>query len=148
MLRAAGLAALTTGTPLVTGCDLFGGSSPAGPDPLRPLLTEAVDLAGRYAAAATAHPDLAALLDPIARAHRSHAAELGRLAGVPVPSDVPGGSPGAPTGDSGATLAALRSAEQRGQDSATRACLAAPAESAALLGSIAAARATHLAALA
>ncbi|MEH0828434.1 hypothetical protein V6U84_50750, partial [Micromonospora sp. CPCC 205714] len=46
-----------------------------------------------------------------------------------------------------AVLTELRRAEQEGRTNAARACAGAPAERAALLGSIAAARATHVEAL-
>ena len=46
--------------------------------------------------------------------------------------------------DPAAAVVALRAAEQAGQADASTACLAATAEHAALLGSIAACRATHV----
>ncbi|MBO4210471.1 hypothetical protein GSF22_31435 [Micromonospora echinofusca] len=137
-----------TGTALA-GCDLLDGrpAPDPTPDPLAPLLTGALDLADRYAAAAAAAPELAGRLDPIAEAHRAHAAELARVTGT-TPSGRPGGSPTGPvTGTAAQLLADLRAAEQQGRDEAVRACTEAPAERAALLGSIAAARATHLEAL-
>jgi hypothetical protein len=138
---------MTSGVTLVTGCNFPGGSKkPTIPDPLAPLIAEAVELATRHEAAVAGQPELAGLLGPIAQAHRAHAAELSRVTGVPVPSTAPGGSaaPSVPAGDRRATIAALRAAEQLGRDSAAKACLAAPEKRAALLGSIAAARATHL----
>jgi hypothetical protein len=145
VLRAATLVGLTSGVTLVTGCDFPGGSKkPAAPDPLAPLIAEAVELATRHEAAVAAAPELAGLLGPIAQAHRAHAAELGRVAGAPVPSTAPSVAPAVPAGDRRATLAAIRAAQQQGRDTATKACLAAPEKRAALLGSIAAARATHL----
>ncbi|GAB3972305.1 hypothetical protein [Plantactinospora veratri] len=42
------------------------------------------------------------------------------------------------------TLRQLREAEQQGRDAAAKACLEAPANRAALVGSVTAARATHL----
>jgi hypothetical protein len=134
----------------MTGCGLFGDDekgSPA-PDPLAPLLAEALWLAGQHEAAMAAFPVLAERLTPVALAHREHAAALARVVKTPAPSAPAsaGGSasPGAPTGDAKSALAALRAAEQKNQKSAGQACQAAPAERAALLGSIAAACATHL----
>ncbi|MEJ3744045.1 hypothetical protein WEI85_12210 [Actinomycetes bacterium KLBMP 9797] len=134
----------------LAGCELLDGGDPApvvSPDPLAPLLAEALDLAGRHEAAIAAYSALAARLTPVAEAHREHAAELARITGTPLSGASPPaatGSPAPPAGDAKATLAALRAAEQTGQKNATAACLAAPADRAALLGSIAAARATHL----
>lgn len=132
----------------MAGCDLLdrGPDNPPATDPLAPLAAAAQELAVRYEAAIAAYPPLVERLDPVARAHRAHAAELARVAGVSLPSaSVGGGSPsGAPAGDAKATLAGLRAAEQEGRTAAAQACLSAPADRAALLGSIAAARATHL----
>lgn len=131
----------------LAGCDLFE-SEPepvASPDPLAPLLAGTLELAGRHEAAIAAHPELADRLTPVLEAHRQHATELAKVTGATTPSPVattPAATP--PAGDAKATLAALRAAEQQGQKAAADACLAAPAERAALLGSICAARATHL----
>lgn len=136
----------------ITGCGLFGDdeekAQPPAPDPLAPLLAEALSLAGLHDAAIAAFPVLAGRLTPVAEAHREHAAALSKAINAPQPSPSasadPSASPPPPGGDAKSTLAALRSAEQKGQKSAAQACQAAPAERAALLGSIAAARATHL----
>ncbi|PZG01717.1 hypothetical protein C1I99_05920 [Micromonospora deserti] len=133
----------------LSGCDPFDrddGPAPE-PDPLAPLLDEALRLAAAHAAAAAAHPALADRLTPIAEAHRAHAAELARVTGMPLPSASTPASAAAPATNPDATLAALRERERGGRDAATTACAAAPAERAALLASIAAARATHLEAL-
>jgi hypothetical protein len=148
-------------------------STPPGPDPLRPLLAEAVALAGAYDRVARAQPTLAGRLAPLAADHRAHARELARLCtpaptrgvnqGIPPagPSGIaslPAGSPpaaprpgkpsGAGTGTTpAAALAGLAAAERAAQRSAAAACAAAPADRAALLGSIAACRATHAEAL-
>ncbi|MFC4018049.1 hypothetical protein ACFOW4_08815 [Micromonospora sp. GCM10011542] len=147
MLRAGVLVALGGAAVPLTGCDLFDRDEepPPGPDPLRPLLDESLALAAAHRAGATAHPELADRLGPIAEAHTAHAAELARVIGVPLPS-----SPAAPptaAADPAGALADLRGLEKTGQQSATRACAAAPADRAALLGSIVAARATHQEAL-
>ena len=130
------------------GCDLFEPKPPPGPDPLEPLRAQAQALADQYAAAIDAAPDLAARLQPLRDAHLAHVAELNNLIGTPPPSAPPSGPPSAPPtgvpGDPAALLAALRAAEEAGQRDAAAACLAAPAHRAALLGSIAACRATHL----
>ncbi|MFI7518306.1 hypothetical protein [Micromonospora globbae] len=148
LLRAGGLLALGAAAAPLAGCDLLGGDdeAPKAPDPLRPLLDEALTLATAYQDAATAHPDLAARLTPIAEAHRAHAGELARLIGITPPSSTPAPS-GAPSTDPDATLADLRQRERAGRDAAVAACASAPAERAPLVGSIAAARATHLEAL-
>ncbi|WP_428983093.1 hypothetical protein [Phytohabitans maris] len=136
----------------ISGCGLFGDEEekapPPAPDPLAPLLTEALSLAGQHEAAITAFPVLADRLTPVAQAHREHATALTKVIKAPAPSASaspdPSASPTPPGGDAKSTLAALRSAEVKGQKSAAQACQAAPADRAALLGSIAAARATHL----
>jgi hypothetical protein len=131
----------------ISGCGLFGdddGKAPPAPDPLAPLLAEALALAGQHEAAMAAFPVLAERLTPVAQAHREHAAALAKVIQTPAPSTPVSASPGPPTGDTKSTLAALRAAEQKNQKTAGQACQAAPAERAALLGSIAAACATHL----
>jgi hypothetical protein len=156
---------------LLAGCDLPGRKPEADlePDPLAGLLTDTVELARQYADAADALAEFSAVLAPIAAAHRAHAEELSRITGIalsrptPDPGTTPSGSdvgvPGTPptatppTGsmpppvpplDPAATLAALRAAEEAAGAAAADACRAAPAERAAVLGSIAAARACHL----
>jgi len=150
MLRAAALVAVGgTAVPL-TGCDLLdrGDDPDPGPDPLEPLAAESAALADRHRAAIAADPSLADRLTPIADAHRAHAAELRRVIGRPARSTTPAGGPTAPTGAGQAgSLAELRRAEQTGRENAAKACAAAPPGRAALLGSIAAARATHVEAL-
>jgi hypothetical protein len=128
----------------MSGCGLFGhdeGSSTGGADAVLPLLTEAVALAGAYDKAAAARPDLAARLKPLADDHRAHASALARLLGKAVPTAAPAAI------GSGDVLAGLRTAEQTAQRNAVTACKQAPAGRAALIGSIAACRATHAEAL-
>ncbi|MFK3980288.1 hypothetical protein ACI2K4_07885 [Micromonospora sp. NPDC050397] len=140
--------ALATGAGSLTGCKLFGKEEvPPPPDPLAILVTNAFDLATRYDVAVAAFPALADRLGPVAQAHRAHAAELARVSRTTLPSGAP--TPGAtggttPTGDQKAALALLRAAETEGQQTMAKACAEAPSERAALLGTIAAARATHL----
>lgn len=143
MLRVGGLLTLSAAVPSLTGCDPFN-REPPPPDPLAPMVNEALALSAAYRDAATTHPTLAGRLTPITDAHAAHAAELARITKVALPSATPTTSTPA---DSDATLTALREREQAAGESATRACLAAPAERAALLASIAAARASHLEAL-
>ncbi|MBX7268425.1 hypothetical protein KIF24_22015 [Micromonospora sp. Llam7] len=148
MLRVGALLALGAAAAPLTGCGLLDRDAPPpAPDPLTPLVDESLRLAAGLRAAAVAHPDLSARLLPLAEAHEAHAVELARVAGVATIAPATASATGAPPADRPATLSALRQAERDGRDSATRACLAAPAERAALLGSVAAARATHLEAL-
>jgi hypothetical protein len=132
----------------IAGCGLFGGdeeqSRPPAPDPLAPLLAEARSLVVQHEAAIAAFPALAERLTPVAQAHREHVAALAKVVKAVAPSASASAGPGAPVGDAKSTLAALRAAEQKCQKTAAQACQAAPAERAALLGSIAAACATHL----
>ncbi|MFG1843310.1 hypothetical protein ACGFH8_33325 [Micromonospora sp. NPDC049175] len=148
LLRAGALLALGGAAAPLTGCDLFDrDDQPAPPpDPLRPMVDESLALAAAYQAGAAAHPDLAARLGPIAEAHTAHATELARVIGVALPSTVATPTT-APAADPAGALAALRALEKTAQKSATAACASASAERAALLGSIAAARATHQEAL-
>ncbi|MEV2240511.1 hypothetical protein [Micromonospora sp. NPDC049891] len=149
VLRAGALLALGGAAAPLTGCGLLDrDEQPPQPDPLAPLLDESLRLAAGLRSAATAHPDLADRLLPLAESHEAHAAELARLTGVATASATPTATPsGPPPVDGTAALAALRQSERAGRESAIRACAAAPAERAALLGSVAAARATHLEAL-
>lgn len=132
---------------LLAGCDpLHTGAAPdRSPDPLEPLLAGTLALLGRYDAAIAATPELAARLTPIRDNHRAHAAALAGLTGTS-PTRVP---PSAATPSTPATpvLPDLRAAERTGYADAIDACLAASADRAGLLGSIAACRATHLGAL-
>jgi hypothetical protein len=145
-------AGLGTGVAVTSlaGCGLLDEkpSPPAVPDPLRPLLDEALALAAAFERAAAARPALAARLTPLAADHRAHATELARLTGAAAPSAsaAPSGATPAAEGDA-ATLTALRIAEQTAQRNAVTACREAPAARAALVGSIAACRATHIEAL-
>lgn len=149
LMRAVGLVALATGAGSLAACGLFAEEEvPPPPDPLAVLVTNALDLAHRYDAAVAAFPELADRLGPVAQAHREHATELARVTRTTLPSgaatpEVTGGTPSAP-GDQKSTLAMLRAAETEGHQTMAKACADAPPERAALLGSIAAARATHL----
>ncbi|KOX14362.1 hypothetical protein ADK66_03995 [Micromonospora sp. NRRL B-16802] len=141
--------ALGGGVAPLTGCDLFDrDDKPAPPpDPLRPMVDESLGLAAAYRESAVAHPSLAGRLDPIAATHTAHATELARVIGVPLPSAPVTAPSSSPAAEPAGALAALRALEKTAQQSATAACASAPADRAALLGSIAAARATHQEAL-
>jgi hypothetical protein len=140
-VAAAGLASLA-------GCGIFDGGpdEPAKPDPLQPVLDEAVALAVAYDRAAAAQPGLAKRLTPLAADHRAHIAELSKVIGKAAPSASP--APSAAAGaDASETLKAMRTAEQAAQKTAVSACRIAAADRAMLVGSIAACRATHAEAL-
>ncbi|GAA2544386.1 hypothetical protein GCM10010435_11130 [Winogradskya consettensis] len=141
-----GAVAGSAGLAALTGCGLFGSDPEPAPPPdaLQPVLDEALTLAAAYERAVVASPDLAARLSPMALDHRAHATELAKLIGATLPS---GGASGPPTESGTDALAELRKAEQSALKTATAACKAAPGERAALVGSIAAARAAHAEAL-
>jgi hypothetical protein len=130
------------------GCGLLDREpdEPPPPDPLLPLAADAVRLAALYRQAATGLPARAAVLSPIAEAHDAHARELARVMATPAPAPS-SSAPSAATGAEAEQIEALRAAEKAAYDSAVRACLAAPPHRTPLVGSIAAARATHLEAL-
>ena len=141
---------MAAGTAMVAstaGCSLFDDDpKPAQPDALQPVLDEALALAAALDQAALAQPGLATRLNPLAADHRAHIAELSRVIGKPVPS--PGASSSAPAaGDPGTLLKQLRTDVKAAQRNAATACGRAPAARAALVGSIAACRATHAEAL-
>jgi hypothetical protein len=145
-----GAAAATLSSSALAGCGIFdsGPDQPSAPDPLQPLLDEAVALAAAHERAAAGQPDLAKRLAPLAADHRAHIAELSRVIGRGVPSPGASSAPGgASPVDPRAALAELRKAEQSAQRTAATACRTAPVARAALVGSIAACRATHAEAL-
>ena len=141
-----GAAGATLSMTAAAGCGLFDDddTKPKAPDPLQPVLDEALTLAAAYDRAALAQPTLSARLTPLAADHRAHAAELAKLIGEPLPS---GAASPAPASDAAATVAALRKSEQAAQKTAASACRQTSAARAALVGSIAACRATHAEAL-
>lgn len=134
---------------VMSGCGWWGEDpTDPDPDPLEPLLTSVRSLAAGHEAAVAAHPDLAARLDPLRETHRAHEHALltaiGRADLATPPSDAGHWAP--PTDDRSTpeeVLASLGEAERAGWVEAREACLSAPPERVALLGSIAAARATH-----
>jgi hypothetical protein len=141
-----GAAALSTAA--LAGCGIFdnGPDKPDVPDPLQPMLDEAVALAATYERAAVAQPGLAARLTPLGTDHRAHIAALSKVLGKAIPSGAPAPSAAA-TGDPATVLKDIRAAEQAAQKTAVAACRTTPADRAALVGSIAACRATHAEAL-
>ena len=144
------MAAATLSSSALAGCGIFdsGPDRPSSPDPLQPVLDEAVALAAAYDRAAVGLPDLATRLTPLGADHRAHIAELSRVIGraVPSASSEASATPGTAS-DPKAALAELRKAEQSAQRTAAAACRTAPAARTALVGSIAACRATHAEAL-
>lgn len=138
-------AGVTVSMSALVGCGLFDDEPdpPPPPDPLQPMLDEALALAASCDRLALAEPDLAARVTPLAADHRAHAAELSRVIGAGIPPAAPSAS----TPAEGGSLSGLRKAVQSAQKSATTAARQAPAERAALVGSIAACRAAHAEAL-
>ena len=132
---------------VVSGCWGRGAPVPPKPNPLAPALAGALALVDRYQATAAAYPDLAERLQPLLADHQAHVDALRRAMGTPSPTASPSADGSAAPGvadDPAAAVVALRAAEQAGQADASTACLAAGVEHAALLGSIAACRATHV----
>jgi hypothetical protein len=148
--RLLGGTGLALGAGALAGCGLFEDDpAPLPPDPLQPVLDEALTLAAAYDRALAAQPSLAKRLTPLAADHRAHVEELTRVIGRPAPSTAASAAPaGPPPGtDAAETLATLRTAERRAQRTAAAAARQAPAERAALIGSVAACRASHAEAL-
>jgi hypothetical protein len=148
-----GAMALAGAAATVSGCT-WGDSpppEPPPPDPLEPLLESTRELAEWYDGVLAAHPDLADALAPLRDAHHAHESALVEMIRGPrVATPSPGMTP-APRGpdllvpaEPDEAVAELRRREEEGRTDAARACLAAPAERAALLGAVCAARATHL----
>ena len=127
----------------LAGCDIGGpGPDPTPPpDPLLPFLTATVALADQYDATIAAEPSLSAQLTPLRDDHRAHVRALAREMGTPAPS------PSTSASAAASTPQALLAAEKDAQKDAEKACLEGPSYRAALLGSIAACRASHQEAL-
>lgn len=139
---ALGAAALATGT----GCDIAGPGAQwrPGVDPLGELRAATAGLAESYDATIARHPDLGSRLGPLRDAHRAHLEALDRqLVDPPAPATNQATSAGVPD-DPATAVSALLAAEKKAASAAATACLAAPGYRAALLGSIAAARASHV----
>jgi hypothetical protein len=141
-LAAAGAGATVA---VLASCDLLPAThlpTPEVPTELAAFLAGIVALGDRYDATITAVPALSQTLTPIRDAHRAHATALAQALQVTVPAAT--APPPAPPTSRNPALAALAAAEKAGRDQAATICLAADARYAALLGSIAAARATHV----
>ena len=147
---ALGSVALAAGG-LASGCSILG---PQEPEPTRPqdadklraVAIESLDLARRYDEVIARTPDQASRLTAIRDAHREHAAAIGRSLDTAVtPSTAPAAS--ASAGSSG-LVKALQTAERAAAERATAVCLEVAGYHAALIGAIAAARASHAEAIA
>jgi len=142
----AGIVGAAAAGAALTGCGIFGGGGgpdqPEQPQTLLDFLAATSALADRYDATISEIPALIGALTPIRDAHRAHVRALSDALGTTAP---PSGPPATrPPSDGPAATAALASAEKSARDDAVSACLAAAPRYAPLLGSIAAARATHL----
>jgi hypothetical protein len=137
------LAAAGVGVAGLAGCGLFDSSpdGPPAPNPLHPVLAEAVALAAACDRVAAVRPALAPRLGPLAADHRAHAVELARVLGTAAPSASASVTPAV------ATIEDLRAAVRAAQRTADTACRQGPAGLAALAGSVAACRASHVEAL-
>ncbi|HEY2792759.1 MAG TPA: hypothetical protein VGJ28_10395 [Micromonosporaceae bacterium] len=132
-------------------------------DPLGPLYTETLALITKYDQSIATAPALAPLAAPLREEHRQHATALAALMDIaaprvsaapnaagramppvtaPAPSAAPSSDPA-----TAATRAQLAAAEATAQTNAVAACMRGPASRAAVLASIAACRASHVAAL-
>jgi hypothetical protein len=142
-LAGAGLAAAATASTLA-GCDVLsgGGGDPSEPHQWDALLAATVALGDQYDEVLSAVPALSTALTPVRDAHRAHAQALAEAIGTPVPAASP--VPTAPPADRSGAIAYLVAAERAGRDAAVAACVEATPRLAPLLGSIAAARASHL----
>jgi hypothetical protein len=143
-----GLAGTVVGGALA-GC-WPGSNKPATPPPPHPLTSAVAGtqaLVDRYRTTIGGYPDLGARLEPLLANHRAHLDALRNAMGLPSPSASPSAATASPSAsvaaDQAGALAALRTVEQAARTEAATACLAARAEYAPLLGSIAACRATH-----
>jgi hypothetical protein len=143
-------------------------------DALGPVYTETLALMASYDTAIANNPALAGLLGPLREDHRQHAVALAALMSIAAPAVSPGpnaagtpmpalpspaptvvpSSPPPPPSPAPANVAGtaparaqLSAAEKTAIATATDACLTAPADRVAVLASIVASRATHVAAL-
>lgn len=168
LTRRATLAGLGLGTlALATGCTLRKTASAADvvrADPLGPLYTETTVLISTYDTAIADRPELIETIGQLRDEHRQHLIALASLIGIAAPTITPGpfasgtsASPSAPPSPAPTRSAddpvvvtrdSLREAEKIAQLNAVSACLDAPTARIAVLASIAACRATHVAALA
>ena len=142
----AGLVGAAAAGAALTGCGIFGGGGgpepPDQPQPLLDFLAATSALADRYDATISEIPALIGSLTPIRDAHRAHVKALADALATTTPKSAPPATQ--PPSDGPSAMAALVAAEKIARDDAIAACLAAAPRYASLLGSIAAARATHL----
>jgi hypothetical protein len=138
-----GTAGVLGGAGLVslTGCGMFGGEEQPEQTVLDAFIASTAAVADRYDATVAANPDLAAALTPLRDAHRAHLAALASAVGRTAPAV---GSGEAASGGRAEVYSALAQAEKTARDEAVAECLRSTPRLAGLLGSIAAARATHL----
>jgi len=127
----------------LTGCDAVTGGRDDEPHALDGFLAATVAMGDLYTDTITAQPALAPTLTPLRDAHQAHASALAGAMGREVPA-APATTAAPDPSDPTAARAALTAAESTGRDEAVTACLASAPRLAALLGSIAAARASHL----
>jgi len=146
-LLRAGAGTLTTA--LLTGCSwVHRDPPPPAPDPLDPLLWSTHELVRRYESVIAAHPDLAERLGPLHAAHVAHLAALREVVGRdPATPPTATASHQPVDGEPEPAVAALREARRRAEAEAEQACLAASPSRAVLLGTITAARASHVSVL-
>jgi hypothetical protein len=143
VLRAVLGGALAAGP--LAACTADKPAAPPAPDPLTPFYRATEALLARYEAVIAAQPDLADRLGPLRDDHRAHVQALARELGFPSPAPAASGAT-QPPADGG--VAALQAAEKEAAAAAYTACLTAPSYHAALLGSIAACRSSHVEVLA
>lgn len=145
-LRAALTLTGVAATAGLAGCDLFS-PAPTAPPPgsaqhdLDGFLADTVALRDQYAATITALPELSAALTPVHDDHKAHVDALAAALGLAAPS---AGAAAAAGPTRAAAITALAAHEKSARDAAITACVAASGRLAPLLGSIAAARASHL----
>jgi hypothetical protein len=131
----------------LAGCDNDDGPTAvpaADAAALRQVAGEALDLANRYDQAISQNADQSAKLTPIRDAHREHAAAIGRSLDATVAPSAPPNPSGSATSGSGGALKALAAAEKAAAERALTACVASASYYAPLLGTVAAARASHV----
>jgi hypothetical protein len=134
------------GVSLATGCGVFddGSRTPPPPDPLEGFLRDTIALADLFEAALTAVPALGPVIIGPRDAHRAHARALAQAIGAATPRPSGTGTARAPGSDRASVLASLVAAQTKARDTAVEVCLSTTARLAPLVGSIAAARASHL----
>ncbi|MEO6712624.1 MAG: hypothetical protein ABIM89_04250 [Mycobacteriales bacterium] len=140
-----------------TGCTLLDGGTatpratpaPPPPDPLLPALVAENTMLVLYDNVLARYPQLAARLAPIRADHAAHLDALravvrGAPAGRPSPSASAAPTPAAVPSTAAAAIVTLRAAELAASRLLSLACVTAPVDRAALLGSIAACESAHL----